>query len=72
MPEGFGKILIFTGTVIMIIGVLFLFGEKIPWAGKLPGDISIQRENFRLYFPITTCIILSFVISLILFLVMRR
>ncbi len=47
------------------LGVLLLFSDKIPWLGRLPGDISIKRENFTFYFPLTTCILLSLLLSLI-------
>ena len=63
-----GKLLIFAGIFIVIIGVLFLFGDKIPLIGKLPGDIIIRKKNFTIYFPIVTSILLSLLISLILYL----
>jgi len=63
-----GKLLIFAGIFIVILGVLFLFGDKIPFLGKLPGDIYIKKKNFTFYFPIVTSLLLSLVISLIIFL----
>ncbi len=60
-----GKMLILLGVLIIAIGFLLLVGEKIPWVGKLPGDIMIKRENFTFYFPITTCIILSIILTLV-------
>jgi hypothetical protein len=66
-PE-FGKILIILGVVIIIMGVLFLFGDKIPFLGKLPGDIIIKKENYTIYIPIATSILISIILSLILFL----
>lgn len=63
-----GKFLVVVGSVVVLLGVLLMFFDKIPFLGKLPGDISIKRENFRFYFPITTSIILSVVISLLLWL----
>jgi hypothetical protein len=63
-----GKFLVVVGLVVVLLGVLLMFFDKIPFLGKLPGDISIKRENFRFYFPITTSIILSVVISLLLWL----
>ena len=63
-----GKFLVVAGLVVVLLGVLLMFFDKIPFLGKLPGDISIKRENFRVYFPITTSIILSVVISLLLWL----
>jgi hypothetical protein len=69
--QQFGKILIFIGILILLIGVFFLFGDKIPFLGKLPGDIYIKKKNFTFYFPIVTSIILSLLISLILYLLRK-
>jgi hypothetical protein len=66
-----GKMLIVVGVVFIIMGLAFLFGDKIPFLGRLPGDISIQKERFSFYFPITTCIIISIVLS-ILFAIFRK
>jgi len=63
--SGMGKMLIFFGCLMAALGVLLLFSDKIPWLGRLPGDISIKRENFSFYFPLTTCILLSLLLSLI-------
>jgi len=63
-----GKTLIFIGAVIALIGLLLTLSGKIPWFGKLPGDIYIKRDNFTFSFPLTTCIILSAVISFIFWL----
>lgn len=68
----FGKLLIILGTVIVFIGIIFMTIDKIPFLGKLPGDIHIQRENFSFYFPITTCILISAVLSLIFWLFSKR
>ena len=66
-----GKMLIVVGIVFIIMGIAFLFGDKIPFLGRLPGDISIQKDRFSFYFPITTCIIISIVLS-ILFAISRK
>ena len=58
-----GKMLILLGVLIIVIGLLLLIGEKIPWIGKLPGDIIIKKEKFSFYFPITTCIIISIILT---------
>jgi len=63
-----GKILIFAGIFVVILGLLFFFGDKIPFLGKLPGDIYIKKKNFTFYFPIVTSILLSLIISLIIYL----
>lgn len=70
--SGFGRILIFTGAIIITIGVLFIVASKVPWFGRLPGDIYIKKGNFTFYFPISTCILISIIISFILFLIGRR
>ena len=63
-----GKILIVMGVAITAAGILLILGPKIPWLGKLPGDFLIRRENLRIYFPITTCIVISLVLTLLLYL----
>ena len=65
MP-GLGKIVFILGVVLAVLGLVLMFGPKIPWLGRLPGDIVIKRDNFTLYFPIATSILLSVVLSLIL------
>ena len=72
MNVSFGKVLIFAGIALILIGVLFTFSVKIPWLGKLPGDIYIQKKGFSLYLPITTSIIVSVVLSLVLALIRKR
>ena len=66
-----GKLLIFVGIVCIAVGLFITYGPKIPFLGRLPGDISVERENFKFYFPITTCIIVSILISLLVFLFNR-
>ncbi len=76
MPEWetFGKVLIGIGIGIVALGLLFLLADRIPglgnlfgWFGKLPGDISIKRENVSFYFPIGTSIALSILLSLLFY-----
>jgi hypothetical protein len=62
----FGKFLAMAGLLLFVVGVLLMLFPKIPFLGKLPGDIYIRRDNFSLYFPVTTCILLSILLSLIL------
>ncbi|NVM57437.1 MAG: DUF2905 domain-containing protein [Desulfobacterales bacterium] len=66
-----GKALIILGLVIAGIGILLVLTPKIPWLGKLPGDILIKKDNFRFYFPITTCIIISIILTLLFYLFRR-
>lgn len=67
MNQDLGKILIVIGALILVIGVVLTFYGKIPFLGKLPGDIKIERENFTFYFPIVTSILLSIILSLIFY-----
>lgn len=64
---GLGKALIYFGLILVVVGVILSFAGKLPWLGQLPGDISIQRERFSFYFPITTCILISILITLVLY-----
>lgn len=64
-----GKMLVMLGGIIVAVGVLLLFFDKIPYIGKLPGDISIKRDNFQFYFPLTTSILLSIVLSIVLWII---
>jgi formate hydrogenlyase subunit 3/multisubunit Na+/H+ antiporter MnhD subunit len=66
-----GKILILWGGIMLVVGGLLTLSGKIPWLGRLPGDIIIQRDNFSFYFPLTTCLLLSLVLSLIMALLRR-
>jgi hypothetical protein len=63
--SGIGKLLIISGCLMAALGVILVFSDKIPWLGRLPGDISIKRENFSFYFPLTTCILISIILSLL-------
>lgn len=62
----FGRMLLVIGLVLVGLGLLFTFVDRIPGLGRLPGDILIRRGNFTLYAPITTMLILSVVLSLLL------
>jgi len=66
-----GKMLIVLGLVIAGVGLLFTLGGKIPWIGRLPGDIYIRRKNFTLYFPLATSLLISIILTL-LFMLFRR
>ena len=63
-----GKVLIIIGLVIAGIGIILVLTPKVPWLGKLPGDILIKKDNFRFYFPVTTCIIVSIILTLLFYL----
>ena len=64
-----GKTIIFIGLLMVVIGILLLFSDKLPFnLGKLPGDIAIKKENFSFYFPLTTSILISIVLSFLFYL----
>jgi len=67
MP-GIGKTLIITGLVIAAVGAVLMLAGKVPWVGRLPGDIYIRKGNFTFYFPLAMCILFSVFLSLILWL----
>lgn len=68
---GFGKILIILGIFFVVLGMVFWAGGKIPWLGHLPGDITLERERFTFYFPLTTCLLISVIVTLVLYLFRR-
>lgn len=68
----FGKIFLIIGLIVAGAGLLMIIGGKIPWLGKLPGDIFYKGERFTFYFPLTTSILVSVVLSLILWLINRK
>jgi len=61
-----GKLLLISGVILSVMGLIFIFGSKIPWLGRLPGDIFIKKGDFTFFFPIVTCILISIVATLIL------
>ncbi|KPK43835.1 MAG: hypothetical protein AMK74_06200 [Nitrospira bacterium SM23_35] len=67
-----GKLLIVLGIIIIALGGLLLFSGKIPWIGRLPGDILIQKKHYTVYFPLATSIIISLIITLIFWIFGRR
>jgi Protein of unknown function (DUF2905) len=62
-----GKTLIYLGLLLVAVGLVLSLAGKLPWLGHLPGDISIERERFSFYFPLATCIVISVVLSLVLY-----
>jgi hypothetical protein len=65
------RFLIIIGVILVIVGAAFLLAPKIPWLGKLPGDISFKRGNVSFYFPLGTCILISIILTLIMYLFRR-
>lgn len=58
-----GWILVIIGVVVAGVGVIWMIAPSTPWLGKLPGDIVIEREKFHFYFPLTTCVVLSLLLT---------
>ncbi|SIT85460.1 DUF2905 domain-containing protein [Pontibacter indicus] len=67
-----GKYIVIIGIAVVVIGlIVWLAGDKLGWFGNLPGDIRVERENFKFFMPITSMILLSIVLSLLLWLFRR-
>ena len=71
MMGDFGRLLILFGVLLIAVGALLNFAGKIPWLGKLPGDIYWKSDHLTFYFPLATCIIISIVLSLLFYLFRR-
>ncbi|MEI6207484.1 MAG: DUF2905 domain-containing protein [Desulfuromonadales bacterium] len=69
--SGLGRLLIIMGLVLVAAGLIISFAPRLPWLGKLPGDIYIKKENFSFYFPIGSCILISLAMSFILWMFRR-
>jgi hypothetical protein len=69
--SGIGRSLIILGLVIVLVGIVVTMAGKLPWLGRLPGDIAIKRENFSFYFPLGTCLLISLLLSLVMWLLRR-
>jgi hypothetical protein len=67
-----GKVLIGLGLVIVVVGLALTLGSRLPWIGRLPGDLYVRRENWSFYFPIATSLLISAVLTLIFWLFGRR
>jgi hypothetical protein len=73
-PAALGKLLLGVAAILAVVGVLLIVAEKVPGLriGRLPGDIAVERERFKLYLPLGTSIVLSIVLTLLLWLLGRR
>ena len=63
-----GRLLVIFGAVIAAVGMLVILSGKLPWLGRLPGDIVLQRKNFTVYFPLATSILISLLLTLLFWL----
>jgi uncharacterized membrane protein YidH (DUF202 family) len=68
---GTGRLLLIVGVVIALVGGALLLAGRLPWLGRLPGDIHIQRGNFSFSFPLATALILSIIVTVVLNLVIQ-
>lgn len=67
MHNNNGKVIIIIGIIVIVIGIIwYFFGDKLSFLGRLPGDIRIEKDNFSFYFPLTTMVLLSLLLSLLL------
>ena len=69
--EPLGKFLVFCGIFVVLLGLFLVFWEKIPFLGRLPGDIFLRKGNFRFFFPIVTCLVLSAVLTIVVSIVLK-
>jgi hypothetical protein len=67
--SSFGWVLVFVGLVIAGIGLIWILAPSFPWLGRLPGDIRIETEHSRFYFPLATCLLLSLAVTLVFWIV---
>ena len=71
MSQGVGRYIILAGLMVVVGLVVYFFGNKLHWIGRLPGDIRVERESFRFYFPLTTMILFSVLLTVIVNLIRR-
>ncbi|MHC4114600.1 MAG: DUF2905 domain-containing protein [Planctomycetota bacterium] len=71
MFHGIGKCLILAGIFLILAGILFVFWQKIPFLSRLPGDIVIRKKDFSFFFPLTTCIIISLILTILINFILR-
>lgn len=72
MSSDFGKALIAAGIGVVLVGLAVVFQVRIPWLGRLPGDLWIKKENFSFYFPLTTSILISVVLTVVFYIFRRK
>jgi len=70
--QDIGRVLVIFGVVIVVAGLVFMFADRIPFLGRLPGDIVVRRKNFVVYFPLVTMLIISILLTVILNLFTRK
>jgi len=70
--QDLGRILIFAGLVLLVIGSVLYFSKSLPWLGKLPGDIYFRKGNFSFYFPLMTSVLISLALTLLIYLINKK
>ncbi len=70
--QDLGRLLLLLGTLFLLAGLALTYGKSLPWLGKLPGDFLIRKGNFTFYFPLMTAIVLSLVLTLLMYLLRKR
>jgi len=72
MDQNTGRYIIFIGIAVVIIGIIvYLLHDKLHWVGRLPGDIRIEKENFRFYFPVATMLLISLIVTIVINLIKK-
>ncbi len=71
MWANLGRLLIWIGGALLLLGLLLLLLSRLPWAGRLPGDIVVRREGFTLFVPLGTMVLLSLLLTVVLNLIIR-
>ena len=69
--EGIGKIITIVGIILVVLGLIFVLGDRIPFLGKLPGDILIKKDGISFYFPVVTFLLVSVVLTIIINFILR-
>ena len=69
--QSLGRLLLLIGVIVAVCGVLLMLAPKVPWLGRLPGDLVIERPGIHVYFPLTSCVVASIVISMVLWLIRK-
>ena len=70
--ESIGRMLLYIGIILVLIGAFFILAAKVPWFGKLPGDFVFKREGLTIFLPITTMVLVSLVLTFLLNIIWRR
>jgi uncharacterized membrane protein len=66
---GLGWLLVIVGAAIVVVGLALVMLPSVPWLGRMPGDVRIERPRFQFYFPVVTCLLLSILVSVVLWVI---